>query len=399
MKILQFCYKPPYPAVDGGTIGMNSISEGLINNNVSVKILTFYSYKNPFDKNSLPASYIEKTQIEGVFVDLKPHISDALVCLLLGESYVVKRFISNKMDQLLKKILLENDFDIIQLESLMLVPYIPIIRKYSKNSKITFHCPNVEHLIWERIYKSTKNIFKKWYLKKTALALKVYELDHINDFDAIFPTTDIDAQYFKDNGCRRLCIELPIGFDSTEKISNILPQENTIFHIGSMNYFPNEQGMKWFLDNVWQKIHEKTPQVKAYFAGRNMPLWITNKQWEGVNIVGEVDDSIHFMCSKEIMVVPLLSGSGIRIKILEAMSIGKPIIATSIAAEGIMYEDGKNIIIANTANEFALAIERLVNDKELLTNIGNNAYELIHTKYNINKIAKELINHYNNLLQ
>ena len=196
MKILQFCYKPPYPAVDGGTIGMNSISEGLINNNVSVKILTFYSYKNPFDKNSLPASYIEKTQIEGVFVDLKPHISDALVCLLLGESYVVKRFISNKMNQLLKKILLENDFDIIQLESLMLVPYIPIIRKYSKNSKITFHCPNVEHLIWERIYKSTKNIFKKWYLKKTALALKVYELDHINDFDAIFPTTDIDAQYF-----------------------------------------------------------------------------------------------------------------------------------------------------------------------------------------------------------
>jgi glycosyltransferase involved in cell wall biosynthesis len=165
-----------------------------------------------------------------------------------------------------------------------------------------------------------------------------------------------------------------------------------------MNWFPNEQGIKWFLNDIWDDIHKSLPEVKAFFAGRNMPLWLINGKWEGVDVVGEVDDSIRFMSSKQIMVVPLLSGSGIRIKILEAMSIGKAVIATSIAAEGIMYEDRKNIIIADTPQEFVQAIKELTQNKDLLNTISQNAYTLIHTKYNLNAIAKELISYYNQLL-
>lgn len=399
MKILQFCYKPPYPTVDGGTIGMNSITEGLINNECEVKVITFYSTKNPFNKSLLPQSYISKTNIEAVFVDLRTNIFDALLYVLIGRSYVVERFISSKMKSLLIKTLKREQFDIIQLESIMLAPYISLIRKYSK-AKITFHCPNVEHLIWKRIYKNTKsNIIKRLYLKNTYLNLKFYELNHINDFDAVFPTTDIDEKYFKDNGCKCLCKGIPIGFDYTEELPDVLVEENTVFHIGSMNWFPNEQGIRWFLNEVWEEIHKTTPQIKAFFAGRKMPNWLLNGKWEGVNIVGEVDDSIRFMSSKQIMVVPLLSGSGIRIKILEAMSIGKVVVATSIAAEGIMCENMKNIIIANTPQEFALAIKELTTNKELLNTISKNAYELIRTKYNINSVAKELISYYNQLLE
>lgn len=398
MKILQFCYKPPYPAVDGGSMGMNSITEGLLNNGCQVKVLTFYSNKNPFNKLLLPQSYIDSTQIEAVFVDLRTNIFDALLYVLIGRSYVVERFINPKMKTLLIKNLIKEDYDIIQIESIMLAPYIPLIKKYTK-AKIMFHCPNVEHLIWKRIYKNTKtNILKRWYLKNTYLNLKYYELNHINDFDAVFPTTGIDAKYFKDNGCRRFCKGLPIGFDVIEKLPDVLEEENTIFHIGSMNWFPNEQGIKWFLNDIWDDIHKSLPEVKAFFAGRNMPLWLINGKWEGVNVVGEVDDSIRFMSSKQIMVVPLLSGSGIRIKILEAMSIGKAVIATSIAAEGIMYEDRKNIIIANTPQEFVQAIKELTQNKDLLNTISQNAYTLIHTKYNLNAIAKELISYYNQLL-
>ncbi len=398
IKILQFCYKPPYPVIDGGTIGMHSISEGLVNNGCDLKILTFYSDKHPFTKDILPQNYLEKTKIEGVYVDLKPKVSDALLCVFLGQSYVVKRFVTQEMKTFLIKTLKREHFDIVQIESIVLAPYISLIRKYSK-AKITFHCPNVEHLIWQRLVVSKHfNVFKKWYLKNTALNLKVYELEHINDFDAIFPVTDIDTEYFKNNGCRKLCVGVPIGFDNVEKLPDIIPQSHTLFHIGSMDWFPNEQGIRWFLTDIWDKIHESMPHIKTFLAGRNMPPWLKNGDWENVNVVGEVDDSILFMSSKNIMIVPLLSGSGIRIKILEAMSIGKAVVATSVAAEGIMYENGKNILIADTPEEFVKAIKLLDENAEYCKKVGENAYNLIREKYNTDYIGKELLKYYNQIL-
>lgn len=398
MKILQFCYKPPLPATDGGTIDMYSISEGLANNGCDVKVLTIYSDKHPFDKELLPKNYLEKTRIEGVYVDLKPRIMDALWCVFAAQSYVVKRFVSDQMKQLLLKTLKSETFDVVQIESIMLAPYIPLIRKYSK-AKITFHCPNVEHLIWQRMAKGKHiNVFKKWYIKNTAMNLKAYELGHINDFDAVFPVTDVDAKYFIDNGCKKLCVGVPIGFDNVEKLPDVVEQEHSIFHIGSMNWAPNEQGIKWFLNEVWPLVNKELPQIKAYFAGRNMSPWFKNNSWNNVDMIGEVDDSILFMSSKKIMVVPLLSGSGIRIKILEAMSIGKAVVATSIAAEGIMYEDGKNILIANTPQEFVEAIRKLDSDTEYCKQVGDNAYKLIRERYDTNYIGAELLGYYKQIL-
>lgn len=399
IKVLQLCYKPPYPVTDGGTIGMHSVGDGLLNNGCRLKILTLFSDKHPFKKELLPTSYLERTEIEGVYVDLRIKLLDALLCVFLGQSYVVKRFISDDMKRLIQKMLKQNDFDIVQLESIMLAPYIPLIRKHSK-AKITFHCPNVEHLIWQRIIKGSRlNFFKRWYLKNTALNLKVFELEHINDFDAVFPTTEIDAKYFRDNGCKRLCVGIPIGFDNVEKLPDVIEEDHSLFHIGSMDWFPNEQGIKWFLDEVWEGVHETLPNVKLYLAGRNMPLWLKNGSWSGVNVVGEVDDSILFMSSKKIMVVPLLSGSGIRIKILEAMSIGKVVVASSIAAEGIMYENGKNIIIANTPQEFVAAIKHLEDNPDYCKQIGENAYNLIRERYDTNYIGKELLSYYKQILE
>lgn len=398
IKVLQLCYKPPYPVVDGGTIGMYSIGEGLMNNGCELKILTLYSDKHPFSKDLMPSNYLEKTRIEGVYTNLTPNVFDALLCVFLGQSYVIKRFVTDEMKRLLVKTLKAEDFDIVQIESMMMAPYIPLIRKHSK-AKVTFHCPNVEHLIWQRLIKSKHlNIFKKWYLKNTALNLKVYELEHINDFDAVFPVTDVDASYFKTNGCKRLCEGLPIGFDNVEKLPDIIPQEHTLFHIGSMDWFPNEQGIRWYLTEIWDKIHETMPHIQTFLAGRNMPTWLKNGNWENVKVVGEVDDSILFMSSKNIMVVPLLSGSGIRIKILEAMSIGKAIVATSIAAEGIMYENGKNILIANTPEEFVKAIKLLDENPDYCKQLGENAFKLIREKYDTNYIGKKLLDYYNQIL-
>ncbi len=398
MNILQFCYKPPFPAVDGGTIDMYSIGQGFTNLGHRVKVLTFFSDKNPFDLSLMPQNYLDTYNPEGVYVNLKPNVFDALLYVFIARSYIVERFISSKMKNKLINLLQHSDFDIVQIESINLVPYIPTIRQFS-DAKISFHCPNVEHLIWQRIYKNEKrNILKRWYFNNTAQNMRYYEQTHINDFDIIFPVTQIDADYFKNMGCKKPCKGVPIGFDIPEDLPDVIEEENSLFHIGSMNWFPNEQGIKWFLNDVWKEILRISPEVKLYLAGRHMSSYFTSGEWQNVNILGEVADSIAFMCSKQIMVVPLLSGSGIRIKILEAMSLSKTVVATTIAAEGIMYENGKNILIADTPQEFAVAIKKLVDDRDYCKQIGQSATELIREKYATNVVAQEIIDEYDKLL-
>lgn len=397
MKILQFCYKPPFPALDGGSMGMHYVTEGLINNGHEVKVLSFHSKKHPCRVDKLPVEYVEKTKFETVFVDLDIKPIPALVAYLCGESYHVKRFINEQMKRKLVEILKAEDFDIIQVESIFLTPYLPIMRRFS-NAKIVLRAPNIEHKIWERIYKVTKTPFKRGYIKHLALTLKYYELNHINDYDAVSPVTEVDAEYFRENGLRKKCKGIPFGMNPPELLSDVLEEKNTIFHIGSMNWHPNEQGIKWFLEECWNKIRQTIPNVQAYFAGRYMPNWLKNTSIEGVHIVGEVEDSIRFMTSKQIMVVPLLSGSGIRIKIIEAMSIGKTVIATTIAAEGIMYEDGKNIIIANSAEEFASAVKYCVENPDKCKSIGDEAYKLIAERYSNDQVVNQLVTLYKEII-
>lgn len=396
MKILQLCYKPPFPPVDGGSMGMHSLTTGLINNNHQVKVIAFNSYKHPCKVSSLPKDYVEKTGFETIFVDLKPRFWGALKCLITNKSYIAERFVNNDMKICLENLLMKEEFDLVQLESIFLAPYIPIIRKYSK-AKLVLRAPNIEHLIWKRTAEATKNPIKKFYLHHLASTLESFELGEINNFDGVYPVTKIDEDFFIANGCKCPCKGVAVGIDCPDIIDDETSEQDTLFHIGSMNWIPNEQGIKWFIDEVWDIAHKRLPKLKAYFAGRAMPHWLLELKKDGITIYGEVPDSVRFMTSKEIMVVPLLSGSGIRIKIIEAMSIGKCVIATSQAAEGIMYEDGVNIIIADTPEKFADAIYNCVSDKTFSKTIGKNAEKLIAQKYNTNAIAKQLVELYSQL--
>ena len=154
MKVLQLCNKPPYPPVDEGTIAMNSITQGLIVEHCTLKVLTMCSDKHPVKKNLITEEYCTNTQFESVYVDLKINMLDAFVALLTGESYNVKRYESHEFAKKLASILKEDTFDVIHIESIFLTPYLPLIRKYS-NAKVILRAHNVEHLIWERIAKCT----------------------------------------------------------------------------------------------------------------------------------------------------------------------------------------------------------------------------------------------------
>ena len=206
-----------------------------------------------------------------------------------------------------------------------------------------------------------------------------------------------DMDYFATNGCTKPMSAIPFGVDFIDDIEYAQEEDNSLFHIGSMDWQPNKEGVQWLLDEVWPLINAELPQLHLYLAGRKMPEKLLKAKYPNVSIVGEIPDSMYFIASKKINIVPLLSGSGIRVKIIEAMSAGKVVISTAIGAEGINCTDGKDILIANTPQEFVNQLKRCLDDPDFCRTVSNNARQLIKDEYNTPKTTEKLVDFYDRI--
>jgi glycosyltransferase involved in cell wall biosynthesis len=306
----------------------------------------------------------------------------------------VERFISDAFAHKLKDILREEEFDIIQFEMTFMSPYLELVRQNSK-AKTVLRAHNIEHLIWERISESTVNPLKKIYLRHLARTLKKHELSVINDFDGVAAITKNDADFFIQAGCRIPITDIPFGINLSR--FHELPQDTrniSLFSIGSMNWIPNQEGIRWFLETVWPDVAKKYPFLKYFIAGREMPSWLAESQYPNVEIAGEVADAVNFINEHNVMIVPLFSGSGIRIKIIEGMACSKTIISTTVGAEGIHYTNLEDILIADEPVGFIEMISACMNDRSFLSRIGKNARELIKKDYDRDLIIQKLLGFY-----
>jgi len=399
MKLLFLCNKSPYPALEGGPMAMNSMIEGMIEAGHQVKVLAVNSEKYHIQAQDIPNDYRQKTGIELIHIDLRIKVWDALMTMLAGRSYHVERFISATFKEKLIQLLHSSSYDAVQLETLFMAPYIPVIRKHSK-AVIVLRAHNIEHLIWERIADQTRFFPKRWYIRHLATTLKQYELNSLRSMDGIAAITRKDAQFFRQySSCP--VIDIPFGV-SPEKylLSDSTPRyPDTIFHIGAMNWIPNEEGIRWFLENVWPLIHHRLPKLRFVLAGRFMPSWLLQQSFPKVEVVGEVPDAQEFIRDHGIAVVPLLSGSGIRIKIIEAMALAKAVITTEVGAEGIFYTSGKHLFIAHQPEEFADAVEQLIRQPETASQMGHQARLLVEEMYDHRRIIDRMLLFYKELIR
>ena len=396
MKILQICHKPPYPAIDGGCIAINNISRGLLNQDQDLKIITISTIKHPFSPEKIESNFKLKTNIEHLFVDTKLNIVDAFSNLVTYDSYNISRFFSPDFDQLVIKTLQSTNFDIVHLESLFTTPYLETIRNHS-NAKVVLRSHNLEYMIWERLASETNNPAKKIYLNLLSNQLKNYEIDIISKIDGIAAISKEDEKKYLKLGCKSPLQTIPFGIDtkaykSTEKKIN--SDQLSFFHLGAMNWKPNLEAVGWLNKDIWPTISKSFPEYKLHLAGKNMPQWIINNSSNSIINHQEVESAIDFMNEFDIMLVPLLSAGGIRVKIIEGMALGKVIISTRIGAEGIDYKDGVNLIIANTALEFRDKIKWLTNNPKKIKEIGDNAKNYILEKYDNKKISERLVQFY-----
>ena len=277
MKILQVTNKVPYPTTDGGAIACMNLTRGFSNLGHQVTILSMNTAKHNVSPEEIPEHI--KDLAEFKLVEVPAQISNlwALINLLFSnEPYNAVRFISRSFKEELKSILEKNSFDIVQLEGLYVCPYIPVIRKYSK-AKIVYRAHNIEHEIWDRTAANSQGLLS-WYLKILTKRIKKFEVKWLDAYDLLVPITERDNVMLNVLGNRKPSHVSQTGIDASVLIPNAKNLEHpSLFHIGSLEWAPNQDGLVWFLDNCWPEIHSNYPNLKFYIPGRNTPDWLQSK--------------------------------------------------------------------------------------------------------------------------
>ena len=391
MRILQLCPKPPRPALDGGCLAMDAMTRGLLAEGHSVRLLVICTEKHPNRPEKLDSNYISSTKYQSISIETALNPVDALRHLISGESYHIGRFNSPDFTRELEKILRNEVFDIVLLESLFMTSYEDSIRRLS-NASIVLRAHNVEHKIWRGLTEEARIGPKKWYLSKLTKQLEEYESGHINNFDAVIPISDDDASTFKNLGATIPMHVSPFGmdFEKLPATSTSKPVDH-VFHFGSMDWLPNIQGVQWLIEEVWPKVREKNSEVTLVLAGRNMPTSFKSDPSTGIKVIGEIENATKFLMRNGIMTIPLLTGSGMRVKAVEGMSAGLPVVSTEIGVSGLNLINGEHALIANSPVEFANHILLFLESPDIANKIAKFGQQHIKNKFSNKNIISDLV--------
>ncbi|WP_353138490.1 glycosyltransferase family 4 protein [Pseudopedobacter sp.] len=399
MKVLLLSNRVPFPPHGGYSIVVYNTIKELLRLGCEVSLFSLNTSKHYVFTSTLNEELLKKIKFYKYGIDDKVKMKDAFFNLFTRKSYNVSRFYSEGCAHMLKKVLEENDFDIVQFEGLHVTPYLETVKSSSK-AKIIYRSHNIEFKLWKRLALKEGMTPKKLYLNFLSKRLMEYETEIVNHFDALFAISRSDEHFFKSIGCKTTLHSFPVALNLKEYESVIsLTPHKSIGYIGSMDWRPNVEGLRWFLDQVWPQIQKLPSGIKFHLAGKNMPVQFSQHHYSDYILEGEVDNALEFISKQHVFIVPLFSGSGMRVKIIEAMALGKCVIATSIAAEGIKYQHDKNILIADRADDFYKQILRCFTDKTLIPRIGKQAKLLVQHHHDIEKESKKMLQTYQKLCE
>jgi len=396
MKILVLSNKNPFPPRDGGELAIRNMIQEMVEYGHEVSILMMTTSKH-HKKNSPD---IDAINVHNVFVntDIKPF--KLLWNYFMGTMpYIAQRFIDATYAEHLIDLLYSKRFDIVQLEGLYLSPYIDTIRQVSQ-AKIVLRAHNVEHEIWQRNSQTNKNTLKRLYMRSMSKRLKRFEIMTLAKIDGLIPITERDEKTFFEMGFAKSSLTIPFGIKACNyKIKEINPKPLSVAYIGALDWFPNREGLTWFLEKVWRKITIKFSDIDFHIAGRNADMELKRliNTFSNVHFYGEVDSAQDFIQSHPIMVAPLFSGSGMRVKIIEGMLLKRAMVVTPIASEGISVSDGENILIADNSDKFVEALSQLFYTPEKITTLGNAAHHFVMSHYDNHLLIENLTEFYKNL--
>ena len=403
MHILQVCPRVPFPLTTGGAIAMYDVAAGLVQAGHRVTMLAINTPKHYQPANALdhlgPNFRLVAVDVDTAITPVK-----ALKNLLLSQQpYIVERFISPAVGERILKILRNEQIDIVQMEGTFVAWCAESLgRSYVAEQPmppIVLRAHNLEHTIWKMLAGRERNPLKRLYLRDMAARLEQFERRHLPQFDAVAAITDEDAQRVRALGCPEPVVFIPAGADLSrfQPEPAIRPKPRTLFMIGSLNWLPNLEGLHWLLREVWPTIHAEMPDVELHVAGSGTPEELLQPRSDGVVIHGFVDSAPAFMQQYELMLVPLLSGGGMRIKIIEGMALGKAILSTTLGAEGIAVRDGDDILLRDSVAGWLEALRAWYRGEVPVAALGAAAARTAAECYDRRRVTQQFVDLYERL--
>jgi hypothetical protein len=280
----------------------------------------------------------------------------------------------------------KNTFDVIIIEGAFMGYFLPVAKVISKHVILRSH--NLEHMIWERTQAKQRNLLKRLYFRIQSNRLRKFEERLARMCDSIWSISPVDSFWFKEFNSN--CYFIPVAVEEGESVDTLNP--NMCFHLGAMDWTPNRMAVDWFLEKIWPKVRKLNPQAQFHLAGNGMPKHYMTNPEKGIFVHGRVPSAEVFAKQHGISIIPLLSGSGVRIKLLENARWGIPIISTRIGAEGVYTTGTKEIVLADFPQDFARKLVELMDDPEAALDMGQLARKDILERFGkrstINKITK-----------
>ena len=376
---------------DGGNLAMKAMIDGYHRNGWEVYLLSMNTTRHYVNNDVLIGLYTNIHAFEWMDInnDLKP-LNVIKNYLTSKKAEHVERFYQLPFEKKLVEVVKHFKPDVIQMESVYLTTYLPAIRQHSKAITI-LRSHNVEYHIWHGLATQTGNPIKKNYFFELTKRLKKFERASWMEYDIVLAITGKDAYHMTRHEKIDNLVVAPFSMDFQQIPAPTGHEKWVAYHIGAMDWIPNRNGIRWFLEQAWPRVVAKSPEMEFYFAGRKMPADFKVNLPNNVFCEGEVKDASQFIADKKILIVPINTSGGIRIKIMEGMAAGKVVISTAEGIKGLEAKAGEHYLAARTADDFANAIAWCLQNKEAAIQMGARASELMREKFDQDVVIKKVI--------
>ena len=388
MRILQLCPKPPLPSVDGGCLASYELSRLIQSTRSDLEVISLATEKHPFLRSEIDQDYISQTSFKAFEIKTAVNPIGVIKNLFERKSLHESRFYTKRFSEFLRQHFKNHKYDLIILDGLMTCPYLPDIRKYS-GAKIVYRSHNVEHSLLEQRAENERGMIKKTYLKMQAGRLKKFELQTWEDVDRIWSISESDSEILK-HSLKDVEKIKHLPFSMTAEEMKMDPKPNTLFHLGAMDWKPNSDGVLWFIEKVWPQVIDQIPGAELHLGGKGIDKMKDLLKGNGIQVHDMVENANDFYGSYEVMIVPIYSGSGLRIKIVQALSAGKAIVSTRAGVKGMPGTGGIHFEVSKDANEMASKIVDVLQNRDRIKSLEENARQLFNTTFERNVVSEIL---------
>jgi glycosyltransferase involved in cell wall biosynthesis len=396
MKVLWISQNVPYPPKSGVLLRNYNLIR-LTSRFAAIDLLAIVK------KNAMPSSYAEMavpellklcSSVEAVRLPAEESRIRLLWVLLKSlftrAPFTVNWAMAPSLKEALNQALSGETYDLIYFDSISLAEY---RHQVASTAKVLNH-HNIESQLFERRIAYEPNVLKRLYLRLEAKKLRRYESSVVGDFNSNLVVSSLDGQRLAEfcAGATTALVANGVDVDYFRLSDETAAEPGHLIMVSGMNWFPNLDAVLYMTETIWPILTKSTPGVRLTIVGARPPQRVLDLAAKDprITVTGFVDDIRPYMDRAQVYLCPMRDGGGTRLKILDALSMGKPIVATTMALEGIDVVQEQDVLVGDTPEDFVNQVQRLIQDQSLRRRLSANGRAFVERHFSWEVIGKQL---------